>query len=75
MLRRTPGMTKISLVRSSTDNGLTWSGATTVAGGTTTGRDGMPGCTDFTPRRRRTRFCVYSRLQRAPAPCSPSSLS
>jgi hypothetical protein len=34
-------------MRSSTDGGKTWSGATTVAGGTTTGRDGMPGCTSF----------------------------
>ncbi|KAJ7758300.1 glycoside hydrolase family 93 protein [Mycena metata] len=36
------------LMRSSTDNGATWSAATTVAGATTTGRDGMPGCTDLT---------------------------
>jgi hypothetical protein len=34
-------------MRSSTDGGATWSGVTTVAGGSTTGRDGMPGCTDF----------------------------
>lgn len=34
-------------MRSSTDNGATWSAATTVAGATTTGRDGMPGCTAF----------------------------
>jgi hypothetical protein len=34
-------------MRSSTDNGKTWSDATTVAGGTTIGRDGMPGCTSF----------------------------
>ncbi|KAF7288973.1 Sialidase domain-containing protein [Mycena indigotica] len=36
------------LMRSSTNNGATWSAATTVAGGGTTGRDGMPGCTDLT---------------------------
>jgi hypothetical protein len=35
------------LMRSSTDDGATWSEAYTVAGGTTTGRDGMPGCTSF----------------------------
>ncbi|KIM91249.1 glycoside hydrolase family 93 protein [Piloderma croceum F 1598] len=35
------------LMRSSTDDGATWSDAYTVAGGTTTGRDGMPGCTSF----------------------------
>ena len=34
-------------MRSSTNNGASWSSATTVAGGTTTGRDGMPGCTSF----------------------------
>ncbi|KAF8801543.1 glycoside hydrolase family 93 protein [Phlegmacium glaucopus] len=33
------------LMRTSTDNGAKWSEAITVAGGTTTGRDGMPGCT------------------------------
>ena len=33
------------LMQSSTDNGQTWSSPPiTVAGGTTTGRDGMPGC-------------------------------
>lgn len=35
------------LMRSSTDGGVTWSSAITVAGATTTGRDGMPGCTEF----------------------------
>jgi hypothetical protein len=35
-------------MRSSTNGGTTWSDATIVAGGTTTGRDGMPGCTSFT---------------------------
>ncbi|RDX56566.1 glycoside hydrolase family 93 protein [Lentinus brumalis] len=35
------------LLQSSTDNGLTWSSPITVAGGTTTGRDGMPGCANF----------------------------
>ncbi|KAF8313893.1 glycoside hydrolase family 93 protein [Clavulina sp. PMI_390] len=35
------------LMRTSTDNGATWSAATTVAGGSTTGRDGMPACTNF----------------------------
>ena len=33
------------LMQSSRDGGQTWSAPTTVAGGTTTGRDGMPGCT------------------------------
>ena len=31
------------LMQTSTDNGATWSGTKTVAGATTTGRDGMPG--------------------------------
>ncbi|KAF8316545.1 hypothetical protein DL93DRAFT_2056274 [Clavulina sp. PMI_390] len=35
------------LMRSSTDGGSTWSAAITVAGATTTGRDGMPSCTNF----------------------------
>ncbi|KAF8316546.1 glycoside hydrolase family 93 protein [Clavulina sp. PMI_390] len=35
------------LMRSSTDGGSTWGDITTVAGATTTGRDGMPSCTDF----------------------------
>lgn len=34
-------------MRSSTNGGATWSGVTTVAGGSTTGRDGMPGCATF----------------------------
>ncbi|KAJ7460739.1 glycoside hydrolase family 93 protein [Mycena latifolia] len=48
------------LMRSSTNNGATWSGLTTVAGGTTTGRDGMPGCTDFTTSAGAARLlCVF----------------
>jgi len=48
------------LMRTSTDNGVTWSAATTVAGGTTTGRDGMPGCTDFTTPTGAARvLCVF----------------
>ncbi|RPD66328.1 glycoside hydrolase family 93 protein [Lentinus tigrinus ALCF2SS1-7] len=35
------------LMQSSTNNGQTWSSPITVAGGTTTGRDGMPGCANF----------------------------
>ncbi|PIL35382.1 hypothetical protein GSI_02108 [Ganoderma sinense ZZ0214-1] len=36
------------LMKTSTDNGATWpTTTTTVAGGTTTGRDGMPGCATF----------------------------
>ena len=34
-------------MRSSTNNGATWSDPIIVAGGTTTGRDGMPGCTSY----------------------------
>ncbi|KAF7318697.1 Sialidase domain-containing protein [Mycena chlorophos] len=37
------------LMQSSTNNGATWSSPITVAGATTTGRDGMPGCADYTP--------------------------
>ena len=38
------------LLKTSTDNGATWSPTpTTVAGGTTMGRDGMPGCASAYP--------------------------
>jgi len=48
------------LMRSSTNSGVSWSGATTVAGGSTTGRDGMPGCTDFTTSSGSARvLCVF----------------
>ncbi|KAJ6561158.1 glycoside hydrolase family 93 protein [Mycena vulgaris] len=48
------------LMRSSTNNGASWSGTTTVAGGSTTGRDGMPGCTDFvTPAGAARLLCVF----------------
>ncbi|KAJ7055692.1 glycoside hydrolase family 93 protein [Mycena amicta] len=48
------------LMRSSTNNGLTWSAATTVAGATTTGRDGMPGCADFTTSSGSARvLCIF----------------
>ncbi|KAJ7708702.1 hypothetical protein B0H17DRAFT_1030599 [Mycena rosella] len=44
----------------STDNGATWSAATTVAGATTTGRDGMPACTTFTtPAGAARLLCVF----------------
>ncbi|KAM5537171.1 hypothetical protein V8D89_009104 [Ganoderma adspersum] len=35
------------LMQTSADSGATWSVPTPVAGGTTTGRDGMPGCANF----------------------------
>ncbi|KAF7299990.1 Sialidase domain-containing protein [Mycena kentingensis (nom. inval.)] len=47
------------LMRSSTNNGLTWSGATTVAGATTTGRDGMPGCADYTASGQARVICIF----------------
>ncbi|KAJ7643322.1 glycoside hydrolase family 93 protein [Mycena polygramma] len=47
------------LMRSSTNGGASWSAATTVAGGTTTGRDGMPGCTDFTVGGAARVLCVF----------------
>ncbi|KXN91788.1 hypothetical protein AN958_12063, partial [Leucoagaricus sp. SymC.cos] len=47
------------LMRSSTDGGLTWSGVTVVAGGSTTGRDGMPGCADFTTNGQAKVMCVF----------------
>ncbi|KXN84070.1 hypothetical protein AN958_00485 [Leucoagaricus sp. SymC.cos] len=47
------------LMRSSTDGGLTWSGVTIVAGGSTTGRDGMPGCADFTTNGQAKVMCVF----------------
>lgn len=46
------------LMRSSTNDGATWSDATTVTGGTTTGRDGMPGCTSF-PTTPSKVLCVF----------------
>ncbi|KAJ7849952.1 glycoside hydrolase family 93 protein [Mycena olivaceomarginata] len=49
------------LLRSSTNNGLTWSAATTVAGKpTTTGRDGMPSCADYTTSAGAARLiCIF----------------
>ncbi|KAJ7156842.1 neuraminidase, partial [Mycena crocata] len=48
------------LMRSSTNNGLTWSAITTVAGGSTTGRDGMPECTQLTTPAGAVRLlCVF----------------
>ncbi|KAJ7777333.1 glycoside hydrolase family 93 protein [Mycena metata] len=47
------------LMRSSTNGGTTWSAATTVAGATTTGRDGMPGCTDFTSGGTARVLCIF----------------
>lgn len=46
------------LMRTSTDNGTSWSEAITVSGGTTTGRDGMPGCTSF-PGNPSKVLCVF----------------
>ena len=45
-------------MRTSTDNGASWSEATTVSGGTTIGRDGMPGCTSF-PGNPSKVLCVF----------------
>ncbi|KAJ7708747.1 glycoside hydrolase family 93 protein, partial [Mycena rosella] len=49
------------LMRTSTDNGATWSAATTVAGKPyRTGRDGMPVCTTFTtPAGAARLLCVF----------------
>ncbi|KAJ7249478.1 glycoside hydrolase family 93 protein [Mycena rebaudengoi] len=47
------------LMRSSTNNGATWSNRITVAGGSTTGRDGMPSCTDFTAGGVARVLCVF----------------
>jgi hypothetical protein len=46
------------LMRTSTDNGASWSEVTTVSGGTTVGRDGMPGCTSF-PGNPSKVLCVF----------------
>lgn len=47
------------LMRTSTDNGTSWSKeAITVSGGTTIGRDGMPGCTSF-PGNPSKVLCVF----------------
>lgn len=45
-------------MRQSYDGGVTWGAIITVAGGSTTGRDGMPGCTDFTDGGAKT-ICVF----------------
>ena len=50
------------LMRTSTDNGASWSKPITVAGGTTVGRDGMPGCTSF-PRNPSKVLCVFETTQ------------
>ncbi|KIY63212.1 glycoside hydrolase family 93 protein [Cylindrobasidium torrendii FP15055 ss-10] len=47
------------LMRTSYDGGATWSGTTTVAGATTTGRDGMPGCSDFNDGSGTKLMCVF----------------
>ncbi|KAJ7153116.1 glycoside hydrolase family 93 protein, partial [Mycena crocata] len=47
------------LMRSSTNNGLNWSATTTVAGGSTTGRDGMPECTELTTSAGVRLLCVF----------------
>ncbi|KAF8196863.1 glycoside hydrolase family 93 protein [Mycena galopus ATCC 62051] len=47
------------LVQSSTDNGLTWSAPITVAGATTTGRDGMPSCAEFTASGTVRLICIF----------------
>ena len=46
------------LMQSSRDGGATWSVATPVAGATTTGRDGMPGCASESVLRVFDRACV-----------------
>ena len=45
-------------MRTSTNGGTSWSDPITVAGGTTTGRDGMPGCTSF-PGNPSKVLCVF----------------
>ena len=45
-------------MRTSTNNGASWSDAITVSGRTTTGRDGMPGCTSF-PGNPSKVLCVF----------------
>ncbi|KAF7317808.1 Sialidase domain-containing protein [Mycena kentingensis (nom. inval.)] len=49
------------LMRSSTNNGQSWSTSpTVVAGATTTGRDGMPGCADYTTPAGEARvMCIF----------------
>jgi hypothetical protein len=42
----------------STNSGATWSAPITVAGGTTTGRDGMPGCANL-PGQPTQVMCVF----------------
>ncbi|KIK59418.1 glycoside hydrolase family 93 protein [Collybiopsis luxurians FD-317 M1] len=48
------------LMKSSTNNGVSWSASLTVAGGDTTGRDGMPGCSNLASG---TLMCVFETTQ------------
>ncbi|KZP20116.1 glycoside hydrolase family 93 protein [Athelia psychrophila] len=52
------------IMRSSTDGGATWSAASTVAGATTTGRDGMPGCSAFSGDATKV-MCVFETTEGA----------
>ncbi|KAJ7623700.1 glycoside hydrolase family 93 protein [Roridomyces roridus] len=47
------------LMSTSTDGGLTWTGPITAAGATTTGRDGMPACTDYTANGAAHVICTF----------------
>lgn len=47
------------LMQTSTDNGATWSSPATVAGATTTGRDGMPGVAQYTYNGANYLVCVF----------------
>ena len=60
------------LMRSSTDDGATWSDTYTVAGGTTTGRDSMPGCTSFS--RTPSKVLSFLRQQKVTGRYSPSKV-
>jgi hypothetical protein len=46
------------LMCQSYDGGVTWGGIINVAGGSATGRDGMPGCTEFNDGGAKT-MCVF----------------
>ncbi len=46
-------------MKTSLDRGMAWENATIVAGATTQGRDGMPGCVDSNDEGRASVICVF----------------
>ncbi|KAM5534109.1 hypothetical protein V8D89_012290 [Ganoderma adspersum] len=53
------------LLQTSTDNAATWSAPSTISGGTTTGRDGMPCCANFNDWSEKL-MCVFKTTEGSP---------